>query len=194
MASFTLNIANELLQEESQFRSRQRGKLGHEQFITAVSFVLNEVIQAYCAHPNAIAGISRNKNTYGNRRYAPKGVTATALLGRTDNKGKKKIGALDLLQVYGWIRQVKGGFFNHINGFGEVTKYQATEKLIHQINDPVMYPVSSPTDLDQDTIILRDRGDNEEKNRRKVIDFTDNEQTILWRTNLRIINKCLSSH
>ena len=61
-------------------------------------------------------------------------------------------------------------------------------------NNPVIYPVSSPTDIDQDTIILRDRGDDEEKNRRKIIDFTDNEQTILWRTNLRIINKCLSSH
>ena len=85
MSDLILNIANSLLQEERALRSRQRGKLGHEQFITAVSFVLNEVIQAYCAHPNAIAGISRNKNTYGNRRYAPKGVTVAALLGSTSD-------------------------------------------------------------------------------------------------------------
>ena len=110
MKHIILNIAVYLLQEERALRSRQRGKLGHEQFITAVSFVLNEVIQAYCAHPNAIAGISRNKNTYGNRRYAPKGVTVAALLGSKNSNGKKKIGALDLLLTYGWIRLVRGGF------------------------------------------------------------------------------------
>ncbi len=172
-------VANKIKNTESRTRSRTADE--QARFLYAVEYFITDILKAYHSHPDKECNIQKNKNFYSQyKRYRDPNLTY-----------RMAMAVFDGLQKLGMIVQTKGGYYDHINMEGDLTRYRAAQSLLERIGEIEFHPaIHIKPNLDIETIILRDKVDG----RKVLVDYEETSFTDKARQNLKLINSCIARH
>ena len=177
------DLIKETISKIQQYESRERARSTNAQqnFEYAVTAILIDLWKASFTVPASECLINKRNGYYSkNRRYKHPLMTY-----------KQTMAAFDGLLMLGYIEVTKEGYFDRTSLQGALTKFIARDELSEQLRNIDGLPaITLPTNIDRETIVLRDIIDGE----RKVIDYTDTPKTDLYRNNLKRINQCFLRH
>jgi hypothetical protein len=177
------DLIKETISKIQQYESRERARSTNAQqnFEYAVTAILVDLWKASFTVPASECLINKRIGYYSeNRRYKHPLLTY-----------KQTMAAFDGLLMLGYIEVTKEGYFDRTSLQGALTKFIARDELAEQLQNIDGHPaITLPTNIDRETIVLRDIIDGE----RKVIDYTDTPKTDLYRNNLKRINQCFLRH
>ena len=177
------DLIKETISKIQQYEPRERARSTNAQqnFEYAVTAILIDLWKASFTVPASECLINKRNGYYSkNRRYKH------PLL-----KYRQTMAAFDGLLMLGYIEVTKEGYFDRTSLQGALTKFIARDELAEQLRNIDGHPaITLPTNIDRETIVLRDIIDGE----RKVIDYTDTPKTDLYRNNLKRINQCFLRH
>ena len=177
------DLIKETISKIQQYESRERARSTNAQqnFEYAVTAILVDLWKASFTVPASECLINKRNGYYSkNRRYKHPLMTY-----------KQTMAAFDGLLMLGYIEVTKEGYFDRTSLQGALTKFIARDELSEQLRNIDGLPaITLPTNIDRETIVLRDIIDGE----RKVIDYTDTPKTDLYRNNLKRINQCFLRH
>ena len=177
------DLIKETVSKIQQYESRSRARSANAQqsFEYAVTAILIDLWKVSFTVPASECLINKRNGYYSeNRRYKHPLLTY-----------KQTMAAFDDLLMLGYIEVTKEGYFDRPSLQGALTKFIARDELAEQLRNIDGHPaITLPTNIDRETIVLRDIIDGE----RKVIDYTDTPKTDLYRNNLKRINQCFLRH
>lgn len=169
-------IAAEIEAIESKGRKRtieQRASLAR-----TIGILIGNVNSAYQTDPELFVAVSRSKGSKKSaQRYDPHAPSAKTFIGALNGLAHP---ALD------YIEQHKG-FYDNKSGVGKNTRIKATPKLLELVRGAQRNQYKSIAYRVDEPIRLKDE-------RKRLIDYEDNDLTRRMRGNLERINKVLSLH
>ena len=175
-------------------RKNKRSANEHEKFLLSVGWLCRKLLLSHSASNRASTRISRDKNRYKAGRYVPEGVTYTIAIE----------GALDLMDLLGYVQKTADGWFSPDSSKGSQSRYMPTQDFLKQFE---VVSSTLPKQLvgheDTDPIIVQTKETRTVSNKdgtttsfthKKRKPYDDTSQTNQWRDNLNIINDCLNRH
>lgn len=190
------DLAEHLLQleQDAKLIKQKRAKSSVTKFHLSTAWLCKRLLASYTASPEAGMRISKDRNRYTKGRYVPEGVTYDIAID----------GVLPLMEIDGFVREVRSFRFDRTKGEGEQTRIAATRKLVDWFAaDPALLPKALVGCEDTDPLVVQVTGKRKGKNRNgKEVTFktktlklyTDDASTVQMRDNLNIINDCLKRH
>ena len=182
------------LEQDAKLIKQRRAKSSVTKFHLSTGWLCKRLLASYTASPEAGMRISKDRNRYTKGRYVPEGVTYDIAVD----------GVLPLMEIDGFVREVRSFRFDRTKGEGEQTRIAATRKLVDWFAaDPALLPKALVGCEDTDPLVVQVTGKRKGKNRNgKEITFktktlkpyTDDASTNQMRDNLNIINDCLKRH
>ena len=190
------DLAEHLLQleQDAKLMKQRRAKSSVTKFHLSTAWLCKKLLASYVASADSGMRISKDKNRYASGRYVPEGVTYDITIG----------GVLPLLEIEGFVREVRSFGFDHATGKGSQTRIAATRKLVDWFAaDPALLPKLLVGCEDTDPVVVQITSKRKGKNKKgkevtfktkKLKPYTDNDNTNQMRDNLDIINGCLKRH
>ena len=190
------DLAEHLIQLEydANLIKQKRAKSSVAKFHLSMGWLCKRLLASYAASQVSGMRISKDKNRYTKGRYVPEGVTYDITVG----------GVLPLMEIDGFVREVRKGSYNRSKGEGEQTRIAATRKLVDWFNaDPALLPKALVGCEDTDPLVVQVTTKRKGKNKKgkevtfktkKLKKYTDDANTKQMRDNLNIINDCLKRH
>jgi len=183
MKSQIEDLIKETVSKIQQYETRKRARSAKAQknFEYAVTAILVDLWKSSFTVPASECLINKRIGYYSeNRRYKHPLLTYN-----------QTMAAFDGLLMLGYIEVTKVGYFDRTSLQGALTKFIARDELAEQLQNIDGHPaITLPTNIDRETIVLRDIIDGE----RKTVDYTDTPKTDLYRNNLQTINQCFLRH
>lgn len=179
ISELTKEIVSLLKSKEDRVRTRTEIEQVH--FTYSVRHILTELWKASHCMPPSEASINRRSGYYSeNKRYISANLTY-----------RQTIAAFKGLLDVHLIEITQEGYYDRNRHEGSLTRFIARPELQERLNELEGHPaIILRPDLDQETIILRDKHDG----KREVIDYEDTDKTITYRNNLKSINQCFARH
>jgi len=190
------DLAEHLLQleQDAKLMKQRRAKSSVTKFHLSTAWLCKRLLASYVASAESGMRISKDKNRYASGRYVPEGVTYDITIG----------GVLPLMEIDGFVREVRSFGFDHATGKGSQTRIAATRKLVDWFAaDPALLPKLLVGCEDTDPVVVQitsKRKGNNKKGKevtfktKKLKPYVDNTNTNQMRDNLDIINDCLKRH
>ena len=190
------DLAEHLLQleQDAKLMKQRRAKSSVTKFHLSTAWLSKKLLASYVASAESGMRISKDKNRYASGRYVPEGVTYDITIG----------GVLPLMEIDGFVREVRSFGFDHATGKGSQTRIAATRKLVDWFAaDPALLPKLLVGCEDTDPVVVQitsKRKGNNKKGKevtfktKKLKPYKDNANTNQMRDNLNIINDCLKRH
>ena len=190
------DLAEHLLQleQDAKLMKQRRAKSSVTKFHLSTAWLCRKLLASYVASPEAGMRISKDKNRYASGRYVPEGVTYDIIIG----------GVLPLMEIDGFVREVRSFRFDHATGKGSQTRIAATRKLVDWFAaDPALLPKLLVGCEDTDPLVVQITSKRKGTNKKgkevtfktkELKPYTDNANTNQMRDNLYIINDCLKRH
>jgi len=182
------------LEQKAKLRKQNRGPSNVAKFQISVGWLCKKLLASHVASPETGMRISKDKNRYASGRYVPEGVTYDITIG----------GVLPLMEIDGFVREVRHFRFDHATGKGEQTRIAATRKLVDWFAaDPALLPKLLVGCEDMDPLVVQVTSERTGKNKngkavtfktKKLKKYKDDANTKRMRNNLEIINGCLKRH
>ena len=144
-------FALHLIDRETAVRPRKnkRSISEHEKFLLSTGWLCRKLLAVHAAHKGASTRISRDKNRYKAGRYVAEGVTYTIAIE----------GALDLMEILGYVQMTNRGRYSRETGEGDQTRYRPTDAFLkhfevvssilpkqligHEDTDPIVVQVTT---------------------------------------------------
>ena len=149
-------LIKETVSKIQQYESRERARSAKAQqsFEYAVTAILVDLWKASFTIPASECLINKRNGYYSeNRRYKHPLMTY-----------KQTKAAFKGLMMLGYIEVTKGGYFDRPSLQGALTKFIARDELAEQLRNIDGHPaVTLPSNIDRETIVLRDIIDGERK-------------------------------
>lgn len=190
------DLAEHLIQFEqtAKLMKQNRAPSSVAKFHLSTGWLCKKLLASYVASPETGMRISKDKNRYASGRYVPEGVTYDITID----------GVLPLMEIDGFVREVRGGSYDRTKGKGKQTRIAATRKLVDWFAaDPALLPKALVGCEDTDPLVVQVTTKRKSKNKKgKEVTFktktlkkyTDDANTKQMRDNLNIINDCLKRH
>ena len=188
------DLAKHLLQleQEAKLKKQRRAASSVAKFHLSTGWLCKKLLASYSASPTAGMRISKDRNRYIKGRYVPDGITYDITID----------GVLALLEMDGFVSEVRGGRYDRTKGEGDQTRIAA--KLVDWFDvDPALIPKALVGCEDTDPVVVqvttKRKGTDE---RGKVVNFktktlkkyTDDANTNQMREHLHLINDCMKRH
>jgi len=185
-----------LIDQEAEVRPRKNKRSAdeHKKFLLSVGWLCRKLLLTHTASDKSSTRISRDKNRYKAGRYVPDGVTYTIAIE----------GALDLMDLLGYVQKTDDGWFSPDTGKGSQSRYIPTQNFLKQFEVvSSTFPKQLVGHEDTDPIVVQTRetrtvtlkdGTTTSFTYKKRKPYDDTSQTNQWRDNLNIINTCLKRH
>ena len=175
-------------------KKQRRAASSVAKFHLSTSWLCKRLLASYAATPTAGMRISRDRNRYIKGRYVPDGVNYDIAID----------GVLALMQLTGFVREVRSFRFDHTSGEGDQTRIAATAKLVDWFAaDPALIPKALVGCEDTDPVVVQVTTKRKGKNKKgkevtfktkTLLKYTDDANTNQMRDNLNLINDCLKRH
>ena len=190
------DLADHLLQleQDAKLKKQRRAASSVAKFHLSTGWLCRKLLASYSASPTAGMRISKDRNRYTKGRYVPDGVTYDITID----------GVLALLELDGFVREVRGGHYDRTKGEGDQTRIAATAKMVDWFAaDPALIPKALVGCEDTDPVVVQVTTKRKGKNKKgKEVTFktktlkkyTDDANTNQMRDNLNLINDCLKRH
>ena len=116
------DLAEHLLQleQDAGLKKQRRAASSVTKFHLSTGWLCKKLLASYTASPTAGMPISRDRNRYIKGRYVPDGVTYDIAID----------GVLALMQLTGFVREVRSFRFDPAAGKGDQTRIAATAKIV----------------------------------------------------------------
>ena len=190
------DLADHLLQleQDAKLKKQRRAASSVAKFHLSTGWLCRKLLASYSASPTAGMRISKDRNRYTKGRYVPDGITYDITID----------GVLALLELDGFVREVRGGRYDRTKGEGDQTRIAATAKMVDWFAaDPALIPKALVGCEDTDPVVVQVTTKRKGKNKKgKEVAFktktlkkyTDDANTNQMRDNLNLINDCLKRH
>ena len=190
------DLADHLLQleQDAKLKNQRRAASSVAKFHLSTGWWCRKLLASYSASPTAGMRISKDRNRYTKGRYVPDGITYDITID----------GVLALLELDGFVREVRGGRYDRTKGEGDQTRIAATAKMVDWFAaDPALIPKALVGCEDTDPVVVQVTTKRKGKNKKgKEVTFktktlkkyTDDANTNQMRDNLNLINDCLKRH
>ena len=190
------DLATHLLQleQKSGLRKQRRANSSLIKFKLSTVWLCKRLLAAHAASANAGMRISRDKNRYRKSRYLPEGISYDVTV----------LGVLALMDMDGWVSEVRKGAYERSTGEGKQTRIVATKKLVDWFSidsNAISKTLVGFEDCDPLVVqITSKRKETNEKGKVVIIktktlkSYKDTNDTIRMRENLYVINNCLKRH
>ena len=190
------DLADHLLQleQDAKLKKQRRAASSVAKFHLSTGWLCRKLLASYSASPTAGMRISKDRNRYTKGRYVPDGITYDITID----------GVLALLELDGFVREVRGGRYDRTKGEGDQTRIAATAKMVDWFAaDPALIPKALVGCEDTDPVVVQVTTKRKGKNKKgKEVTFktktlkkyTDDANTNQMRDNLNLINDCLKRH
>ena len=190
------DLADHLLQleQDAKLKKQRRAASSVAKFHLSTGWLCRKLLASYSASPTAGMRISKDRNRYTKGRYVPDGITYDITID----------GVLALLELDGFVREVRGGRYDRTKGEGDQTRIAATAKMVDWFAaDPALIPKALVGCEDTDPVVVQVTTKRKGKNKKgKEVTFktktlkkyTDDSNTNQMRDNLNLINDCLKRH
>ena len=190
------DLADHLLQleQDAKLKKQRRAASSVAKFHLSTGWLCRKLLASYSASPTAGMRISKDRNRYTKGRYVPDGITYDITID----------GVLALLELDGFVREVRGGRYDRTKGEGDQTRIAATAKMVDWFAaDPALIPKALVGCEDTDPVVVQVTTKRKGKNKKgKGVTFktktlkkyTDDANTNQMRDNLNLINDCLKRH
>ena len=190
------DLADHLLQleQDAKLKKQRRAASSVAKFHLSTGWLCRKLLASYSASPTAGMRISKDRNRYTKGRYVPDGITYDITID----------GVLALLELDGFVREVRGGRYDRTKGEGDQTRIAATAKMVDWFAaDPALIPKALVGCEDTDPVVVQVTTKRKGKNKKgKEVTFKtktlkkyiDDANTNQMRDNLNLINDCLKRH
>ena len=182
------------LEQDAKLIKQKRSATSVTKFHLSTGWLCKKLLASYVASPETGMRISKDKNRYASGRYVPEGVSYDITID----------GVLHLMEIDGFVREVRSGSYDRNKGAGKQTRITATRKLVDWFAaDPALLPKLLVGCEDTDPLVVQITSKRKGKNKKgkevtfktkKLKPYSDNANTNQMRDNLNIINDCLKRH
>ena len=179
------------LEQNAKLMKQKRAASSVVKFHISTGWLCKKLLASHVASPETGMRISKDKNRYVSGSYVPSGVTYDITIG----------GVLPLMEIDGFVHEVRSFRFDHATGKGDQTRIAATRKLVDWFAaDPALLPKLLVGCEDTDPLVVQITTKRTGKNKdgkevtfktKKLKKYTDDANTKRMRNNLEIINGCL---
>ncbi|NBT42073.1 MAG: hypothetical protein EBT20_16670, partial [Alphaproteobacteria bacterium] len=108
------------LEQRRGLKKQKRAKSSVKKFRLSTAWLCKRLLAAQAASNNAGMRISKDKNRYKKSRYLPEGISYDVTI----------LGVLALMDLDGWVSEIRRGGYDRKTGVGKQTRIGATKKLL----------------------------------------------------------------
>ena len=189
-------LADHLLDLEQQLGrvKQKRSQKSVIKFRLSTGWLCKRLLVSNAASARSGLRIAKDKNRYAKSRYMPEGISYDITI----------LGVLEMLQLDGWVREIRRGSYSRDKGEGEQTLIAPTQKLLDWfIYDPITLPKMLAGFEDVEPLVVqittKRKGTNTKGKpvtikTKKLVPYDDNPSINRMRYNLNAINDCLLRH
>ena len=189
-------LADHLLDLEQQLGrlKQKRSQKSVIKFRLSTGWLCKRLLVSNAASARSGLRIAKDKNRYAKSRYMPEGISYDITI----------LGVLEMLQLDGWVREIRRGSYSRDKGEGEQTLIAPTQKLLDWfIYDPITLPKILAGFEDAEPLVVQITSKRKGTNTKgkpvtiktkKLVSYDDNPSINRMRSNLNAINDCLLRH
>ena len=189
-------LADHLLDLEQKLGclKQKRSQKSVIKFRLSTGWLCKRLLASNAASDRSGLRIAKDKNRYAKSRYIPEGISYDITI----------LGVLEMLQLDGWVREIRRGSYSRDKGEGEQTLIAPTQKLLDWfIYDPITLPKILAGFEDVEPLVVQITSKRKGTNTKgkpvtiktkKLVPYDDNPSINRMRSNLNAINNCLLRH
>ena len=172
-------LASQIAEQEGSDRKRTSDSQAY--FLKGIEHLIIQLWKGTQIHEGFEGGINKRAGWYSeNSRYRDTNLTF-----------KQTVAAYNGLIKLGLIQETQRSYFNRETLEGSITRFVANDELLSIFSDIKEDPFKAiHPDLSSESIILRNKIDG----KKQQIDYLDTPGVKEMRSNLLLINKCLTAH